>query len=270
MELLNHDELQCLGHAIIYPRIHELRPDDQYDTILDAISEIKLLTGAIVYTKESGLLEPQVAMLHRFVATGFGSLTKQEIVLAFYLNSQGKLDDVFKHYGKELNAEFMGDVLRAFMRWKRGFIKSKGAQINRILNPPARVKQEVDYETWREIVQHDYNYFRQHQADPGMWHPRKYYTMRKFGLLPYRNVSGWIYFVKQAMVLGRGGLRIPAGANLKDYKITSIQQLRDLFTTSEGFHRCIDVARQLAYGHAFGAMAACNIRDIWTEIKTNQ
>lgn len=266
--LLEPNEMKCIANQILYLRLAEMNKTDQYNSIVDLVSEIKLLTGAIVYSKESGLLQAQLEMIHRFLATGFSTLTKQEIVHAFYLNNQGHLDDVFRHYGKELNAEFMGDVLRAYMRYKKEIAKSKGAQLARILRPQVHIKQDVDYQAWKEIVQADYNHFKQHRTDPGMWHKRKYYTMRKYGLLPYRNVSGWIYFMKQAMVMGRGGLRIPSQANLKDYKITSVQQVRDLFTTSEGFHRCVDISRQLAYGHAFGAMTACGIHDIWNEIKT--
>lgn len=246
-------------------RLKELSPDEQHNTIVDIMSEIKLVTGAIIY--DGNMLQAQIEMIKRFIVTGFSELTKHEIILAFYLNSQGELDEVYRHYSRELNAEFIGDVLRAYRRYKQQLNRDKGRLIAKTLNPSTAVKMEIDYEAWKEIIQGEYFKYKNNSLDFTMWHDRKYYTLRKYGLLPYKTIFDWLYFFRSAMSLGRDGLNIPAGADLKKYKISSPAAARALFKTSDGYRACITLARQLAYGYVFGVFVKTGINNIWEDIK---
>lgn len=126
-----------------------LNDDEFHDTVVDIVSEIKLVTGAVLCQGQQLLL--QIQMLKRFITTGFGMLSKAEVVEAFYMNNQGQFEEVYVHYNKELNAEFVGNVLRAYMRYKVRFLNEKRDKIIDLLSLPKVVKpRTIDVEFWRD------------------------------------------------------------------------------------------------------------------------
>src|SRR5205823_5208666 len=114
--------------------LNALTADQRHNAIVDAMSEIILITGAKSY--DGPMLSAQVEIIKRFIWSGFGSLTQKEIVFAFHLNLQGCYDEIFRHYSRELNCEFIGDVLRGYVKFKTQISKTKGKDIRSLLNPP--------------------------------------------------------------------------------------------------------------------------------------
>jgi hypothetical protein len=234
------------------------------------MSEIKLVTGVLIY-EEPALMKTQIEMVKRFLATGYPMLTKEEILHAFYLNMQGAYDQVYKHYNRELNAEFMGDVLRAYLNYKLYLRETKGPQINRLLATTAPkalpYKRVVDYAFWKQLIQEEYDDYRFGRPSRQLWSVRKYYTLRRFGLLPFpKGFKTWVFFFKRVMKGNARGTKLPADANLEHYHFSSFAACRAIFHTHEDYQRCLDYLRRYAYFYVLRACSDCGINDLFTEI----
>lgn len=246
-------------------RLRSLNDDDAFNSIADLCSEIKLITGAIMH--EGKMLEPQLEMLKRFIVSGFGNLTKAEIVQAFYMNLQGKFEDVYVHYNKELNAEFMGNVLRAYMRWKARLVNDKGHKIQLLLQQEKRKAVEIDYEFWKELIQKDFENYKKFRGSDQLWHDRKYYTLRKFGLLYFKNLDTWFFFMKQAIKNTNGHLKVPLHSNFSKYSFVTVGSVVNIFHSHEDFRTCLSEARRLAYCYILKVCAESGINNLWEDIK---
>jgi hypothetical protein len=245
-----------------------LTPDELYDTVIDIISEIKLITGALIY-EETQLMKTQVKVIERFLISGFGMLTQKEIIHAFYMNMEGKYEQVFRHYNKELNAEFMGDVLRSYLQYKLYFRETKGAEIKKLLQlgPKQEINRAIDYEFWKQMVQEEYNSYCKGEASLQMWHAMKYYTLRKHGLLPFsKGINTWIFFFKKIMNGNTAGTKLPAGADISRLYFSSFAQCREIFKTDDDWKRAIDYLRRYAYWYVLKACRECGINNLWEEI----
>lgn len=229
------------------------------------MSEIKLITGVLIH--EGSMMTAQIKMLKIFLYTGFGMLTKEEVVQAFYLNLQGKFGETYRHFQKELNCEFLGDVLKAFLKYKLYIRENRGPELTKIMAPPTVAVNTIDYDFFKELIQKEYEHFRVGRNDTQMWHVRKYYTLRKFGLLPFKGLHTWIYFIKQVLPLSAGHLLLPANVDLKRYKFSTVGQVRAIFSTSEGYQRCIDRARMFGYWYILQACMDCGINNLWGDIR---
>lgn len=241
-----------------------LSDDDQHNSIVDIISEIKLITGAVLYDGDKLVLQHE--MLKRFIVTGFSMLTKSEIVQAFYMNLQGAFQDVHVHYNKELNAEFIGNVLRAYLKWKNTFIRTKGEQVDAVLLPAPKVKREIDYDFFKEQVQTDLLYLKFRASTSTMWHERKYYTLRKFGYMPFKGLSTWVFFMRQALSEKNFRLNVPANSNFSRFAFGSVGEMRRVFQDSTEYQKCISSARMISYWYILQACVDCGINNIWEDV----
>jgi len=241
-----------------------LTPEQFHNDSIDLISEISLVTGARLYDGE--YLPAQLKVIQRFLLNGFSMLTKAEIVYSFYLNLQGAFDQVYRHYNKELNCEFVGDVLRAYRIYKSNFIHQKGAKIDHLLIEQKAELITIDYDFWKSVIQDDYQAYCKGDRSLSFWSPRKYYTLRKFGLFPFSGLSTWFWLMKRAIANGGGGLNLPANVNMKNYKFTNARQVRTVFKTHEDFKSYLDYGRQVAYWYVLQACKDCGINNIFEDV----
>jgi len=247
-------------------KLQLLSDDDAFNAVADLVSEIKLITGAIMH--EGDKLELQLEMIKRFIVSGFGNLTKPEIVQAFYMNLQGQFEDVYVHYNKELNAEFIGNVLRAYLRWKARLVNDKGHKIQQLLKSEKPVKRDIDYEFWKELIQKEYEVLKAKGVSDQLWHDRKYYTLRKYGLLYFIGLDTWFYFMKKAIKNTNGELKVPLNSNLAKYSFVTVASVINIFHTHADFKVCLTEARRLAYLYVLKACIDCGINNLWEDIKT--
>jgi len=124
-------------------------PEDEYKTSINRIvAEICILNGLETYNEESNfnMYVAQMRVIAKFIYDGFGYLTVEEITNAFHLNLQGKYKDVYKQFGKkEINCEFIGQVLSAYREYKQSYV-DMNEDILKIINPPEQHKQ-IEYKT---------------------------------------------------------------------------------------------------------------------------
>ncbi len=216
---------------------------------------------------EGNKLELQLEMITRFIVTGFGNLTKPEIVQAFYMNLQGKFEEVYVHYNKELNAEFLGNVLRAYLRWKSRLVNDKGHKIQQLLNKEGYQKQDIDYEFWKDLIQKEYEVIKKFKSSDQLWHDRKYYTLRKSGLLYFKSLDTWFWFMKKAIKNTNGVLRVPLKSNLSKYSFVTVASVINIFHSHADFKVCLSEARRLAYLYVLKCCLDCGINNLWEDIK---
>lgn len=245
-----------------------MKGDEHYDACIDIISEIKLITGVSTYD-DSMERDAQIKVIQRFLY-GFGNFTKEEVVHAFYLNSQGVYSEVYRHYNKSLNAEFIGDVLRAYIRYKRYILDVKGPQLSKILQigPSKEIRREIDYSFWKQLIQSEYEQFRKTRPSGQLWHQRKYYTLRKFGLLPFpKGFQTWLYFFKKVMKGNTAGTKLPNDCNIEHYHFANLAECRAIFHSDADFKRCLDHLRKSAYWYILNSCRECGINDLFSDIE---
>ena len=246
--------------------LNTLTPNQLHNAIVDAMSEIILITGA--KSHDGPMLGAQVETIKRFLWSGFSTLTQKEIVFAFHLNLQGCYDEVYRHYSRELNCEFIGDVLRSYLKFRLQIAKSKGKEIQNLLNPakPVIFKNDVDYDFWKKVIQTEYEAYRNGFHTMGIWCSRKYYPDRKHGQIPFDGLQTWFKIMRYAMSKATGGMNLPAGANLKDYSFSTVNQVKQIFKTEVDFKICLDFARKSAYYHVFKLCMEGGINNLFEDI----
>ena len=107
------------------------------------------------------------------------------------------------------------------------------------------------------------------KADFTLWHRRKYTTMRKFGMMPFKGITSWFYFLKKAIVSGNYDLRIPKNANIRAYRFVTVNQVFLLFNHPAEYHHCVEEAKKMAYWYVLVACKECGINKIWEELSWN-
>ena len=264
ISILSADELKVVVNERNSLAISQLHSDSYHNEVVDFISELKLVAGVILH--EGQTLMFQTEMIKRFLLTGFPHLRKTEMVEAFYLNSTGKYWEPYVHYNKELNAEFLGNVLRAYCNFKRRFLKEKSDKILNVINPPKREPRVINYDNWKEIVQGDLDYLHGKSNVKSLWHKRKYYTVRQNFEIPFGNVDGWLFFIKKTASKGIWVLNLPDNVSLAHYKIGRTAA-RGLFKSQESFDDCVQVTREDIYWKVLNACKDCNIYDLFKEVR---
>lgn len=268
-QTLPPDQVRVLIAERACRKLRQLSTTEFHNTVVDVLSEIKLITGGILY--EGKELEVQVEMVKRFLWSAYSILTKEEIVHAFYLNAHGAYEDTYRHYNREINAEFIGDVLQAYLRYKKYIVETRGPEIKKLLNPqiaPKELEAGIDYNFWKQLIQEEYTAYRNGETTMQLWSDRKFHTLVKFGLMPYHDIEGGNSFMRKALASGRGGTYLPENVNLDDYKFTGPAHVRSIFKTTTDFERCLDYARRLAYWYVLKACMDCSINNLFTEIQT--
>lgn len=125
------------------------------------MAEICLLNGLETYNEvtQKEMYYAQMRIIAKFIFEGFGFLTPQEITNAFHLNLQGKYSEVFKQYGKrEINCEFIGQVLSAYKAYKETYINSN-EDLLQVIHPPMQLPppKEWSEEDEENERRHDIN-----------------------------------------------------------------------------------------------------------------
>lgn len=150
-------------------RVGKMKEDEFKESINQILAEICLLTGLETYpaNDNNGNLNPmfvaQVKIIRKFILEGYYFLTPKEILNAFYLNLQGVFGQVIKQYGiKQINCEFIGQVLSAYKEYKSGYINTNPDIQNFIA--PTKPLQSIEQATDpvnenRAMIERQFYYF---------------------------------------------------------------------------------------------------------------
>lgn len=117
------------------------------------LAEVVLITGGKMYDekKEPVMYKGQLKSISKILLYSFSFLTFEEIINAFYLNSAGRFGETHSHYGREINVEFVGNVLASYKKFKQGIFNVHGEDLLKVINPqlpaaaPDMVLTEEDY-----------------------------------------------------------------------------------------------------------------------------
>jgi hypothetical protein len=192
-KLLNETGLQILNNERNSQKLQSLSDDDVHDKLLDIWSEIKMLTGALLHTGKD--LQIQNELLKRFllITPTFRLLTTNEIRHAFYLNAAGEYGEVIPHYNREINAEWVGQVLRAYVVYKRRMYALAGDQIHKALAPPPvppkRVRMPASF--YMEAVQRSYDMYCAGRQEWEYGWSLLYNFLRKVKLITCESRQAW-------------------------------------------------------------------------------
>lgn len=271
---LNEVDAQVVRNELNSPTLRWLSEDDRWDELVDIWAEVKLLTGALLH--EGKMLHVQLRMLERFIASDpkFYSLTTNEIRHAFYLNNQGRYAEVFKHYNRELNAEFVGSVLLAYVKYKAMLYTRAGADIKGLLNPaPSKPVVEITNADWMEYIQQDYDRYRTGQANLIFNCSAKYIILRKRGLIPLSSRKKWWEWYRNALMSLENKLRLETGGS-EGQRITRGRQIEawELVRETGIIYRSDHLSvifqmRRLMYLQFFELIADCAIVNVFTDIE---
>ncbi len=168
------------------PKLKSLSDDELYDRLVDVWSAVKLLSGALLH--EGDMLLLQLEMLRDFLATSsFRDLTVADLTTAFKLNAAGDAWETIPHYNREINAEWVGQVLRKYTDIFRKMWREHGDAIRKVLLPPApeAPKPEPLPESfWQEEIQKDLELLRAGKADWIFNSAMKYVFLCRSGIRP--------------------------------------------------------------------------------------
>jgi len=260
-------------------RLKSLSEDDTFNALVDLWSEIKILSGAILYDKESAELQIQLDVLCRFVRThpSFNSLTVSEIRHAFYLNNQGEYAEVYKHWNKELNAEYVGCVLVAYVKRKKELYSKHGQDILKAIVPPA-AKSEVKPITIEEvkaIIQQHYTMYLSGSLEHIYTHDCTYHLLRRLGgivVTSRQKYYKWIAVVMAERIKWANASEIKKGYS----EIDEMRRIRAMYkdygsihwpgVSRDEFSLLRHMVRKRLYLHFFKIISDCNIKDIFNEI----
>jgi hypothetical protein len=168
-------------------KLKSLTKDEARNSTIHIMKEIKNVSGCILNDVDK--LDAQASTIQFFLVTGYGEFTAKEIIHAFFLNAQGKFEEVYRHYNRELNCEFIGDVLNAYKRFKLLIVQKCQELSNKaLLQPPAvnKTYSPIDYDFWKEQIQYEYEkkYLSGKKMFMTGWQDKKLLTL--IVNLPYR------------------------------------------------------------------------------------
>lgn len=271
---LNEVDAQVVRNELNSPMLRWLSEDDRWNELVDIWSEVKLITGAIMY--EGNMAGIQLRMLERFIAyePQFISLTTAEIRHAFYLNNSGRYTEVYRHYNRELNAEFVGSILLAYMKYKDMLYQRSGKEIKGLLNPPQpKPIHEITQTDWMSYIQQDYEKYKAGQPELIFNCGVKYIFLRKCGLIPLSGRKKWWEWYRNAVCDLELKLRRQTGGS-EGQSITRSRQIQawELVRETGIIHRSDHLSvifhmRRLIYMKFFELIADCAIVDIFTDIE---
>lgn len=188
------------------PQMRWLSESERWESFQTLWVEVKMLTGAILH--EPPLLSVQLTMLETFIMSHekYQRLTRNEIRHAFYMNAQGEFADqvpsgsggMFRHYNKELNAEFIGDVLNAYVRRKARLYDQKHYAIAQAMAPAVEAPP-VTAEHWQNLVEQDYQRYLREEYHLIFFGADKYLFVRRCGLIKFSSARKWRQWYAQAL-----------------------------------------------------------------------
>ncbi len=269
-------ETQVIRNELNSPMLKWLNDDNLHDELISIFQEIKILTGAIMHTGESLHLQVRVLKLFLLSAPQFITLTTNEIRHAFYLNNQGEFDEVYRHYNKELNAEFMGDVLRAYLKYKQDIYRKTGDEIKAMIDPPAEAPRlvkpsEAEYQM---IIQRDYNSYLAGALEFIFVSNGVYSLLRRYGAIQLHSRQHWHkligYAISERMRLANASMfKKDAWEKENILRLKGIYDRYQLegWVPPEEFKMIIHTVHKNQYFRFFKTMQYFNIKNIFTEIK---
>ncbi len=272
-KVLSALEVMMIRNELNSPKLKLLSEDDRWETLKDIWSEVKLVTGAIMH--EGDLLSVQLAVLERFIISNqrLADLTRTEIIHAFYMNNQSEFDQVYRHYNKELNAEFVGDVLNAYLKRKVRMYDQKYSDIYKALNPPEDKQFILTSYDWENFIQLDYDLYRMGDAEMIFNTSSKYVVLRKYGLIRFTSKQKWLNWYRRA--LDQRELEVKETITrtnnerfAKENALSMYEAIKQTGVISKGEHKSvIFLSRRLVYLEFFAIISSCAINRIFEEIE---
>lgn len=183
------------------PKLKSLSDDELYDRLVDVWSAVKLLSGALLH--EGDMLLLQLEMLRDFLATSsFRDLTVADLTTAFKLNAAGDAWETIPHYNREINAEWVGQVLRKYTDIFRKMWRDHGDAIRKALLPPVPEKPKpgpLPESFWQGEIQKDLELLRAGKAEWIFNRAAKYCYLRKLQAIPMPSRAWWKHSVTVSM-----------------------------------------------------------------------
>lgn len=270
--------MQILKNQLNSQRLRDLSDSEYHDTVVNMMAEIKMLNGAILHKSEVvggvNMLAQQVETLKMFIASNFRftALTVSELRHAFFLNAQGEYDEVYKTYRRELDAEFVGQVLRAYLQYRRPMDQQaeaiKGKLKGKLLLPVA-VPCTDD---WKRIVQRHYDLYRNGDWEMIFVYPGEYYFLRKIEAIRYSSKKKWGEWYMRALTqrFNEAMAMDAITFEQKEAKERRRSMYLRIFDTNvvprDEDTQVICRMRKMVVLKFFELLADCNIHDIWADV----
>ena len=259
------------------PRLKWLSEDEVFNALIDIFKEIKVLTGAIM--AEGDDLKIQLRVLNLFLLSHdkFTNLTTNEIRQAFYLNSQGVYDEVHKHYNKKLNAEFVGNVLLSYLKYKKEFYRTHGGELRKLMAPKQISRAVMNERDYRAVIQMHYDYYCEGNTDLIYVSTITYNLLRRYGAIKVHSRQHWRQLIEQAICeRERYGNRGLVGKDIGERdRIQRVKEIykryrKEWWIPRNEWAMVVHTLRRRQYLVFFETMRYYGIRNIFTEITCTQ
>lgn len=266
-------EVQIIRNELNGTKLRDLSEDDFYNQLIDVWTALKYIAGTIMYTPPESAgkfneLAIQVDVLQRFVASNplYMALTGLELLHAFYLNNNGALGEVYRHYNQPLNAQFVGDVLNGYLAYKRKMYGRAMDDIKKMLTPPP--PKEVVKPTVQELqamIQEDYDLYKEGETNMIFNAVPKYAYLRRIGGIDFPDPRGtFLKYYERAFEWRISMARIQRN----DVVVRSLEQGRTTGQILKSEHLyLVYLSRKLIYFRFFDMMIYFKVKDIFKEIK---
>lgn len=258
-------------------RLRDLSDEEYHDTVVNLMAEIKMLNGAVLHKSEVvdgvNMLQQQVETMKMFLASNFRftALTVSELRHAFFLNAQGEYEEVYKTYRRELDAEFVGQVLRAYLQYRRPLDQQaeaiKGKLKGKLL--PVAVPCTDD---WKRIVQRHYDMYRNGDREMIFVYPGEYYFLRRIEAIRYTSRKKWGEWYLRALnqrfteAMGRDAVTFEEKED-KERRRSMYMRIADTgIVPRDEDVQVICRMRKMVVLKFFELLADCNIHDIWADV----
>jgi hypothetical protein len=255
--------------------LSRLSPTDLHNVCIDILSEIKIITGVLIYADGSPEQIAQVRMFTRLLTRTRKYLcrTRDEVTQAFYMNAAGYFPEVYRHYNRELNAEFFCDVLNAYQAWKDKHLSQKIGIIQNLLNPPPARPVPVRGQTQiREEIVYDLALYRGGRGDLIFNTTSKYIFLRQMGYISIRSRDHFGSWYRYAADTRRAEVtRRPAktkGEQMEKGRLIDVlTNLLDKGEIPREYHRgFIHYTRRVIYLQHIRALVATGIYDPFGQV----
>ena len=261
--------------------MYRLSEDDFYNAMINLFTEIKLLTGAVLYSPGVELnLQVQTLLVFIRSSPRFMALTVAEIRYAFHLNNQGELDETYKHYNRELNAEFIGGVLSSYVKKIRKPLDERSEEIRKMLGmieAPAPVPK-LDRFIIQHHIQTQYDIYRSGEKELCFISDAGYRYLRRIGAISFTDAKKWRAWYMYASekhrqyLMQKLDLQIMGEAKRQDEKkainviFDAMKQPADV--PNELRRPILTAMRRLVCFHLFDQLIAAQVQNIFSEIET--
>lgn len=192
------------------PPLTWLSDTERWERLNKLWAEVSMLTGAVMYA-DNYSRSLQQGMLETFIMSNakYAGLTLDEIRHAFYLNTQGELADsappgsggIIRHYNTELNAEYVGAVLKAYITKRARIHAEKGDDVQQAMRLTGEAPQppEITADQWQQMIEDDYQRYCRREVNMILNTSPKYIFLRKCGLIRFSSKAKWHEWYREAL-----------------------------------------------------------------------